>query len=115
EIVVMVGQREAVPMIGNRVLGVPASDLVPGEAHVIAEVLLPGLAVPASTVCPPEPRNATAFTERYTAHIGTDGLHRADDLVAGNDRVFRIGKFAVEDVEISPTDTARPDAEKHLP
>src|SRR5205085_9610052 len=54
---ISLGHGKGVALVGDRVLRVPAVDVVTGEARAVAEVLQPRAAVAALAVSPPEPRH----------------------------------------------------------
>src|SRR5262249_29237836 len=53
-----------------------------------------------------QPRDADAIADLKLS-ARTDGLDLPDNLVAGHDRNRRIRQVAVDDMEISPADSAR--------
>src|SRR5207244_10639858 len=69
-------QREAVPRVGDRLLGVAAVECVPGEQGLVAEVLAPRAAVAALAAGPAEPGDADsrAHCELVTLDDGADDL-----------------------------------------
>jgi len=105
QIVVLVRERQAVALIGDRPLRVAAVQVVAREANRLAEVLAPREAVAAGAVRPAEPRNAEPAPV----------LGAADDLVPGNERELRIGQLAVDDVEVSAADAAGGHPKQDLP
>jgi hypothetical protein len=99
-----VGNRKTEPLIRDRPLGVPAIDVVSGEARKVAKVLAAGRAVPALATRPAQPRNA-----QPAPVIGL-----ADDLVAGDQRHLRAVELPVDDVQIGPANAAGEHAKQHL-
>jgi hypothetical protein len=109
-----VGDREAAARVGDRELGVPAVELIAGEARLGAEVLAPGRAEAAGAVGPPEPRDPDAVALAHRVHVVAGRLDHADHLVAEHERQLRVGKLAVHDVQVRAADRARADANSHL-
>ena len=111
EILVTLGDGEAEPLVRDDALGVAAVQVVSGEAGLVAQVLTAGAAVAAGAVRPPEPRHADARA-RHESLSAT--LDRADDLVPDDERELRIGKLAVDDVQVGPADPADVHTDEHL-
>ena len=105
EVRVPVGQREDEALVGDRVLGVAAVDVAPGEARVLAQVLAARAAVRARPVGPAEPRHADARAVLGRAH---DLVPEDQGQVAGRD-------LAVADVQVGAADAARVDPDLDLP
>jgi hypothetical protein len=53
-----------------------------------------------------KPGNADPFADLQAFHCGAHGVYPADDLMPGNDGQFRIGEFAIDDVEVGAAHTA---------
>jgi len=85
------------------------------EACVVAEVFAAGLAVAAFTARPREPWHANAIAAGEPVDAGAGLGHRADDLVAGNDRGACVRQLAVDDMEVGAADAARVDLHQDLP
>ena len=95
EIAQRVGQIEHEPLVGHGVLGVAAVDVLAGEPAGHAQVLAAGAAVRARPVRPAEPWHADA-----------PPVHRADDLVAQDQRQMAGRDLAVAQVQVGPADAA---------
>src|SRR4030095_5211508 len=85
-VVVSARQVEAETLISDRLLCVPAVDLVPGVPRVAAKVLAIRAAVLALAAGASEPRNNDAIARCEASDARTDVLDAADDLVSRNDR-----------------------------
>src|SRR5262249_53406350 len=115
EVGVARGEREAEARVGHRPLGVAAVDLVAGEARPVAEVLAAGAAVAADAAGPPEPGDPPPLADAEGFDALAQGVNRAHDLVAQDERQLGPVELAVHDVEIGPADGAGPDVEADLP
>ena len=93
---------KAIALVGDGQLGIAAIDLVAGEASAVAQILAAAAAVLAHPAGPVEPRHADPVADREP--VGRFPLldDDADDLVPGNERQLRIGKLAVDDMQICP-------------
>ncbi|GAB3459999.1 hypothetical protein GCM10027398_00860 [Azotobacter salinestris] len=83
--------------------GVAAGTSVTGELRRVAEVFRVVPAVPALAAGVPQPGDADPLAERETLDARPNGVHPADDLVAGDDTHRR--QFAVDHVQVG---TAHP-------
>ena len=72
------------------------------------------LAEAALAVRPAEPGNADPRA-RLDLRAFAGLVHDTHDLVAGHERELRIGKLAVDDVQVGPADAASLDADAQLP
>src|SRR5215210_2591973 len=106
EVQVPLGNREAEAVVGDGVPGVAAVYLVAGEPGVIAEVLPAREAVAAGAVRVAEPGDADPVPRREAPDACADPLHRADDLVAGDQGQLRVGELAVHHVQVRPAHRA---------
>jgi hypothetical protein len=97
---------KAETLVGDGVLGVPAVEVVAGEAGAVAEVLALRGAVATAPVRPSEPGHADALA---------GSLDAAGDLVAEDERKLRSLEFAVRDVEVGPAYAARLHSNEQLP
>jgi hypothetical protein len=107
--------RKAVAGISDRVLGVATIDLVTGKPRGIAQVLLPGHAVPAPRTGVAEPGNADPLAGPEPVHAATGLRHLADDLVARDERQLRVGQLAIDHVQVGAAHRAGLDPEEDLP
>jgi hypothetical protein len=61
-----------------------------------------------------EPRNADALTHAQPFDACPDHIDPADDLVARDDRHFRIGQFAIDDMQVRAADAAGGNLDSNL-
>jgi len=90
--------------IGHHVFGIAAGPRVTGELRRVAEVFLGVLAVAAGAAGVPQPGNADPLARLEAGHALAQGIDPPDDLVAGNDRQWRLRQFAVDHVQIGAAD-----------
>jgi hypothetical protein len=116
------GQRKAVALVGDRLLGEAAVDVVPGESRGVAEVLAPAATVRAVPAGPREPGDSHPVADgrprrRASAVPGMWALgdDRAHDLVSEDERELGLGQLAVDDVQVGAADPAGLDCEQQLP
>jgi len=109
-----VGEREGVPLVGDRVLGVAAVHAVPREARPRAQVLAPRPAVAALAARPRQPWHADAAARREALGTVASLGHGADDLVAEHQRQLRVRELAVGDVEVGAADPTGVHAQQEL-
>ena len=94
---VAIGQGKAKALVGNRILGVAAVEVVAGELRAVAKILLAGPAIATLSVGPAEPGDPDS-------PVLTDD--RADDLMTENERQLRLRQLPVDDVQIGAADPA---------
>src|SRR5581483_4505011 len=102
-------------VIGNRVFGIAAVDLIAREARVVAEVLAIRAAVAAAPTGPPEPRHTHAVAPREAGDVEAALLDRSDDLVPRHERQLRTRQISVDDMEVGAADRAGANLDQHLP
>ena len=107
-------QGEAKALVRHRIFGIAAVDVVAGEARLGAEILAAPAAKGALAAGPAEPGHPDARAGRKRRHLRPGFDHRADDLVARDQRQLGVRELAVEDVEIGTADPARVHANEHL-
>jgi hypothetical protein len=61
-----------------------------------------------------EPGYPDALPQAEGSHVRAYEIDAADDLMAGNNGVFDIRKFPVDDMEVGPADPARADFDADL-
>jgi hypothetical protein len=61
-----------------------------------------------------QPRYADSFPDLKAFHSAPALDHFSNDLVAGDQRQFRMGKLAIDDVQIGSTDPARANPDQQL-
>ena len=72
--------------VGDRVLGVAAIDVVPGESRLVAEILAARRAELAYPARPAEPGDADTIAGANRLDCGSNFDHLAHHLMAGNER-----------------------------
>ena len=82
---------------------------------MVAEVLPAAAAIFAHPAGPAEPRHADPVADLETIDIGARLDDGADDLVAGDQRQFRLGQLAVDDMQIGAADPAGMNLDQQLP
>lgn len=70
------------------------------ENWAITKILTPSQAILALTACVTEPGNAHARPDRNCLNPTTHRVNYPDNFVPGDQRKFRIGEFAIDDVQI---------------
>jgi len=108
------GKREAIARVGDGVFGVAPVQGVPGKLGVVAEVLAPFDAILATVTRPAEPRDANPIAERKRIDPGAQSNDRTHHFVSGNHRAHRIGKIAVQEVQIRSAHATRSHLDQHL-
>jgi len=88
---------------------------VASKNWTVAQVFPTLTAEPASIASRSKPWNADAHTDREPIYTGPDSFNVTDNLMPGNNRHRWVGKFAVNDVKIGPTNSARGHANQNLP
>ena len=61
-----------------------------------------------------EPRNADALTDVQSLDARANRINATNDLVAWNDRHFRIGQLAIYDMQVCAADAAGRDLHTNL-
>jgi hypothetical protein len=105
---------ETVSRIRDCELGVTAIDGVTGKAGVIAKILSAGSAIRAIPVGPAKPRDSHTISDCEVRIFFADFFDSSDNLVTENQRQFRIGQFAIDDVKVSAANRAGADAHEQL-
>ena len=111
---IVIGQRETIILVGSRVFRVTAVQRVAGETRLVAQVLAPAQAKAAMPAGVAQPGHAQPLPDGEALDLFALGDHDADDLVAGYQRQFRLGEFAVQDVQVGAAHAAGADLEQHL-
>ena len=114
DVAVALVDRKAIALIGDGQLGIAAVDLVAGEAGTVAQILAATAAVLADPAGPAEPRHADPVADLETVDRFPLFDDVADDLVPGHQWQFRVGKLAVDDVQIGPAHRAGPHLNQDL-
>jgi hypothetical protein len=92
------------------VLGVPAVEMISGEAGSIAEILFAAQTELALPACVAEPWDAEPRAERHADTVASSDDF-ADDLVARNERCAEKRQVAVDDMQIGAAYAARMDTQ----
>ena len=100
------GDGKDIAVVGHHVVGIAAVQMIAGVAGGPAQVLASRQAVGAGAAAEAQPRHADplAFGEPLDAQA--QRRHPADDLVAGDEGQFRLGQFAVDDMQVGAADPA---------
>ncbi len=106
EVGVALGDREAVALVGDRLLRVAAIELIAGEAGPLAEVLAARAAVAALAVGPSQPRDPDPLPGGEALGPLPRPLDGADYLVSDDQGQLRVAQIAVDHVEVGATDAA---------
>jgi hypothetical protein len=115
QIGVSVGHGEAEALVGRGVLGVAAVELVAGESGPVAEVLPSREAVSTSTIGVTEPGHPDPVAGRKVLYVLPGLLDDADDLMARDQGVLRVGQLPIYHVQIRAAHTAGADPDQDLP
>jgi hypothetical protein len=99
----------------ERILRVPAIDLIAGKPGAFAQVFAPARAKFADAACVLQPGDADSLTDRPLTHTGANPTDYSDGLVAWNERKRGVDQLALDDVKIRPADPADGDANQDLP
>jgi hypothetical protein len=75
---------------------------------------MPLLAEAADAAGVSEPGDADAVADAMGGDVGADEVNAADDLMAGDDRIWDAGQFRVDDVEIGSAHAAGADLDANL-
>ena len=97
---------KAVARIGYRELGVAAIDSVTGKFCAVAEVFAIRSTIRTIAIGPAEPWNANPIASCKSIYAFADLLDAADNLVTKNERKFRIGQLAINDMKIGAANRA---------
>jgi DNA-binding MarR family transcriptional regulator len=100
--------------VRHGVLRIAAVEPVTGEASTLAEVLAPGVAVPALPAGPTEPGHPHPLARSKALSPGPETLDDSHDLVTGDQRELRIRQLAVDDVEVGAAHAAGTHPQEHL-
>jgi hypothetical protein len=98
-------------LIGGCILGKATVDGIPGEAGVLAQVLLVPLAVKTTAIRIPEPGYTNSLTWGEAVHIISHCHHRAHNLVPQDEGQLGLLKFTIQDMQIGAANSARMDPE----
>ena len=105
-IAVAVRDAEAVAVVGEDEVLVAAVEMAAGEARVVAEILLAGMAEAAAAAGAAEPGNADPLADGEAMGAVAHPRHLADDLVPRDHRMAAHRQLAVDEVEVGAADAA---------
>ncbi len=88
---------------------------ISGEERTVAEIFHALPAEPADAAGISEPGDSDPITDPVRRDVAADEVDAADDLMAGNDRIFDIGKFGIDDMKIGPAHAARAHLDANFP
>ena len=115
DIEIFIRQMEDVAMVGERVIGIAAVDMVAGEARRAAEVLAPRPAIVAFPAGPAQPRDADPLALGEALDSFAQCRHDADRLVPRDDGIAHRRQIAVDHMQVGAADPAGMDPDQHLP
>src|SRR6185437_7410658 len=110
----VVGQRQAETSVRQHLFCIAAVDGVAGEARVLAQVFLTGLAVAAETAGVRQPGDSDAVAHAEARDRRADLADAAHDLVTGDDGIVDVGQLSVQKVQVRTTDAAGLDGNAYL-
>src|SRR5581483_7314402 len=87
---------------------------VTGEERMIAKILASAQAEFAMSAGPAEPGHADPHPASQSGNAAAERVNAADNLVAGDDRQFRIWQFTVDDVKVRAADATSMDRDSDL-
>ena len=92
---------ETEPGIRHGTFGVATIEVIAGELGAIAKIFASRIAVGTMAAGSTEPWNSDPLTQLEVDNLVAERRYVADNLVAWNEREFRIRQFSVNHVEIS--------------
>ena len=107
-------QRHAEAGVGHGMRGKAAVEGAASELGRVAQVFLACQAVAAPAAGAPQPGHADALAQAQRGHAGTQGVHRADHLVARHHWPARHEQITVLQVQVGAADGAGAHAQAHL-
>src|SRR5262245_43758756 len=106
-VIVGFGNPEAKTLVGYREFGVAPVEGIAGETRILAEILQSGLAEDARAARPAEPGYAHPIAHGKSLTSWSDSTHASHDLVAWDQREFRMTQLTVDNVEVRAAHGAR--------
>src|SRR5262249_1351809 len=113
-VVVTLRQAEAIALLGHRILGVTAVDLISGEPGAIAKVFAAARAVSADAAGKAQPGDADPVARLKALDSLARAGHLADNRVAGNDQEVWVGELAIDDVQVRAANAAGVHSDQNL-
>src|SRR5438552_17131335 len=101
-----VWEMKAISRVGHGELGIAAVKSITGQSRVIAKIFAVRPAINALAIGPAEPWNANPIASCKSIYAFANLLDAADNLVTKNERKFRIGQLAINDMKIGPANRA---------
>ena len=105
---------KAIARVGRAILGIAASEVVAGEGGEVAEVFLLIKTIAAGSACGTKPGNTHPHAGLEPIDASTPSHHVPYDLMAGNERQFRMLEVAVDNMQVRTADPARLDPDEDL-
>src|SRR5262245_6665899 len=94
--------------------GIAAVDLIAGEARPLAQILAAATAELTGAAGEAQPGHADALADPEAVDAVAERGHRADDLMAGDERQLRPAQFTIDDVEVRAAHAAGADLDQQL-
>src|SRR6266581_1630361 len=113
-IVVFVRQTKTKSRVDDGEIGVTTVNGIAGEPRAIAKILARRSTITAFAAGPGEPGDADALANGKSLDAFADLFEAADDLVAGNERQFRIRQFTIDHMKVGATNRACFNADEQL-
>ena len=101
-------------LMGHRILGVTAVDVVAGKAGAVAEIFLAAQAEVTVAAGFSQPGHAHHLADQAVRHRAAHLHHLADDLVPRHQRQFGFSQVAIHHVQVGATYRAAADSDQHL-
>src|SRR5207247_3676880 len=92
--------RKAIALVGDGQLAIAAVDLIAGKARAVAQILLTAAAIVTDPTGPAEPRHPDPLADCKAVRRLALLHHGADDLMPEYQRQLRVGKLAVDNMQI---------------
>ncbi len=109
---VRVWNGKTITLIGNGVFRIAAVKCVAGEFCFVAEILLAVLTIRAFGAGPTEPRHADSLADSKTSNVFAQSGDLADDFMTWDERQFRLGQFAIDNMEVGAAHRAGSDLDQ---
>src|SRR5690349_15048566 len=103
---------ETVTHIGRHIVSIATIDLVAGEPRLVAQIFTSAPTILARAARRTQPGHADTLAAVKPADLGTDRLDNPHDFVTGNEVILRIGKLAVDDMQVRPANATRVHADE---
>src|SRR3546814_8580452 len=100
--------------VGNGMGRIASVSRTSGKAGRVAQILTPGAAIVTAPAAMPQPRNAHPVTRQEAGHPFSQRGDDPDNLMARDNRKLG-GHFTVDNMEVSPADTAGGHLDQQFP